>query len=163
MARSSRFAPFSTILRTASLIRYVPSISDLLARSCEITAKKHAKSACHHVRQQAVERGTRPGKSARIAEQADIVVNTQDDGAQLKGDRSRIPVGPRTPSVHRLADRAGELAAPLGKAGQNRIAHRTRPVVVFDRATDEQAAGAELFLAHPVQPAIPDCLQPRQS
>src|SRR5262252_8433390 len=103
------------------------------------------------------------GEGTRIPKQANVVVHSKDDRAELERDLFGIGVPAQVSLVHRLSNGARQLAPPFREAREHRIAHRSRAIVVFDGATYEKTARAEFFVAHPVEPAAPDGAQPRQA
>ncbi len=86
-------------------------------------------------------------------EQPGIVMQRQDVAVNLEHELLRIGVGLEMSHFDRLNDGAAHRVVPGLDHGDQRIAHRARAVVEFDRAGDVDAAGLH-FHAHPLQPAL---------
>src|SRR5262245_35515708 len=107
------------------------------ARSCEIKAKKTCElTSDNQVRHQAVVSRACARKRARIAEQANIVVHAENDRAQFEGDLLGIRLRSQVAFINRLAHGSCKLPTPFHQTSQHSVAHRTRAIVVFDRAAD---------------------------
>src|SRR5258705_3053188 len=114
-------------------------------------------------RNQLVEGGKRALARFLVAEQAAVVVVREDDAEHLEGDLLRIGAGLEVPFLDREAHSFFAKRAAAALVGDDRVADRARPVVVFVRRRDHDAASVQARGGCPVEPALEDRVQPRQS
>src|SRR5258708_9423152 len=86
-------------------------------------------------------------RRARIAEQPEVVMRSEDDPEQLEGKLPGIGLEFEVPFVDGETDRLGNGAAQLALPGDEQVAHPSVPILTLDLAGDDKPAAPDITVA----------------
>ena len=113
------------------------------------------------MRNESFEGGARTFDNARVAQEARVVVQRQNQPVHLEQHLLHLRVGTQMAFLQGDLDRASERLLPSLHHADQRVAHRPRAVVEFDRAADVDATRIDFHRNAP-HPQVEQRAQPRQ-